>query len=226
MPSIDFYRTPTRRHRTPWHADEIKRLLDAVAMERNAHADSMIDWRLISKRVGTRDRVQCYQRYTNIDRAGKTNTKRRSWTIDETIRLLKWHVSCGHNWSTYSSVLPKRTPAEIKGKFLSLQRAVMSKNSDVWRIDEYAPYREYLRESLCRTPRRRQTLAMCIGASQYRQLQLIWTFKRTPGPFVSPPDRNISTFPLLSNDYAGRRGSSKRYRGRRLIERAVRFKTL
>lgn len=218
MSSVNFYRISniSKRHRVPWGADEIKRLADAVSIERATTTVGKINWREVAKRVGTRDRVQCYQRYTYIDHPGKTGTSRRLWSVEETVQLLKWYANYGSNWRMYLACLPERTPAEIKGKFLSLQRALMSKNSDVWRLDEYAPYRELLQESLCRVPYKRRSLTGYVGAHSYRQLWLVQAFKHNRRPFNSwSLDRNALTFPLSSEDFARRcSGSRKRREGR------------
>lgn len=222
MSSIDSYRASSKRHRTPWGIDEIKRLADAVAAEKAANADGAINWQVIAKRVGTRNRVQCYQRYKYVDAASKCGIPRHSWSVDEAIQLLKWHVTYGNSWRMYSACLPGRTQAEIKGKFLSLQRSLVSKNSDVWRIDEYAPYREHLRRSLCRVPckRRRKNLEICVGPSSERQLQLIWMLRHGQRAISSSSlDRNTLTFPLASKD------PSRQYRKKGGIN-IPRYKTL
>lgn len=218
MSSISFYKisSTNKRYRVPWSADEVKRLVDAISMERAATTVGKINWREVAKRVGTRDRVQCYQRYTYINHPGKSGTSRCLWSIDETVQLLKWYADHGRNWSMYSTCFPGRTPAEVKGKFLSLQRALMSKNSDVWRLDEYAPYRELLQESLYRASHKRRRLTEYIGADSCRQLWLVQAFKHNRKPFNPwSLDRNILTFPLSSKDSARRcSGSKKRREGR------------
>lgn len=212
MSSISCYKAVSSTCRRSWNINEIQRLTDAVAIEKAANANDKIDWRIVARRVGTRDRVQCYQRYRYVDSAGKRGTQRHSWSVDEAIQLLKCHVVYGNNWSMYLEYIPGRTLTEIKCKFLSLQRSLVSKNSDIWRIDEYAPYREHLRKSLYLIPykqkqkQKRKSLESCISCSSERQLQLIWALRHSQKTFMPNSfDRNISTYPLSSKDASRRR---------------------
>ncbi|TNJ30544.1 Myb-like DNA-binding domain-containing protein [Giardia muris] len=115
----------TRMTPRKWTEPELMRLYTAIQLEHCRSEDGKIQWAEVAKFVRTRNRVQCYQRYNQIDAlkvcgSGFWQVRRRPWSVGEVDALLKLHEKLGNAWAQYRDCIPGRTPTEIKSKYRNL----------------------------------------------------------------------------------------------------------
>ncbi|KAG5185686.1 Homeodomain-like protein, partial [Tribonema minus] len=92
-----------------WTAEEDERLRKAVQRHGEWH------WKLIAADVGSRDHVQCLQRWKKVLRPG---LRKGEWTAAEDARLARTVAACTPlNWSAVCKSLTGRTSRQCRERW-------------------------------------------------------------------------------------------------------------
>lgn len=106
-----------------WTKDEIAKLIEGTEMFRRRRG---IDWKAVSRYVGTRTERQCQDRFFTRTKNGivtKSCNQYVVWTPEEE-RLLTQLVSMhGHKWTMFVDYFPGRDPNKIKSKYYNMVRS-------------------------------------------------------------------------------------------------------
>lgn len=113
-----------------WTEIEDQMLTDAVeAVSKKMDQNDSRFWRAVQKQVGSRDSLQCRQRWTQ---SLCTKALRRPWTTEETVKLLDLVDQYGNVWSKIQLHYPDRTARQLSAKW----HAIMKSGSSIYAISK------------------------------------------------------------------------------------------